>query len=328
MNREGFRAYLEKRSLPETVISPSMALVERFEQFANQEDPDASLEAADQAAIHRFAKALILDGANTWDNFVALARYGTFVGNQAMYVAAIELIDGAEAMENLHRKLGEALGADTRDRLFEGIALPALGSTNHERPKLMATVVDRLEQACDAATCKRILGRGLRNLEDSWYEEQREKYEQSGSIEAYLELKGRDFLAELEAHEQRGTLFFTQPITHEVIKFVQAHPEIASGVRRGDTIYETKIPHQAIEYLHETDPDLKRYHYCHCPWAKESLRPGRKPVSATFCHCSAAFHKRPYEVMLGRPLDADVLESVLKGDSVCRFAIHLPPGTP
>jgi predicted hydrocarbon binding protein len=43
-----------------------------------------------------------------------------------------------------------------------------------------------------------------------------------------------------------------------------------------------------------------------------------------FCQCSAGFHKKPYEIIFGQPVKAEVLESVLKGDDICRFAIYLP----
>ena len=119
-------------------------------------------------------------------------------------------------------------------------------------------------------------------------------------------------------------MFFNQRITDEVVAYVRGNPEIAAGVRQGDVLYVTKIPYMAHEYLAEPDEEKKRYYYCHCPWARESLVGGATPVSATFCQCSAGYHKKPWEVIFGQTLRADVLESVLKGDLRCRFAIHLP----
>jgi predicted hydrocarbon binding protein len=43
-----------------------------------------------------------------------------------------------------------------------------------------------------------------------------------------------------------------------------------------------------------------------------------------FCHCSAGFHKKPWEAALGQKIQVDVLESVLAEADRCRFAIHLP----
>jgi hypothetical protein len=69
----------------------------------------------------------------------------------------------------------------------------------------------------------------------------------------------------------------------------------------------------AREYLAETDERMKRYYYCHCPWVRESLRAGDVRVSPTFCHCSAGFTKKYWEVVLDQPLEAEIVESVLQG---------------
>jgi len=47
-------------------------------------------------------------------------------------------------------------------------------------------------------------------------------------------------------------------------------------------------------------------------------------VTPTWCQCSAGFHKRPYEVIFDQPVQAEVLQNVLQGDPVCRFAVYLP----
>jgi hypothetical protein len=139
-------------------------------------------------------------------------------------------------------------------------------------------------------------------------------------------MKGDDFIDQLEKIKQEDGFYFNQKITDEVIQYVESNPEIRQGVREGNILYETKIPYMTIEYLAETDEDMRRYYYCHCPWVRESLRMDDVEVSPTFCNCSAGFHKKYYEVVLDQPLKAEVLETVLAGDLWCRFAIHLPEG--
>jgi hypothetical protein len=90
-------------------------------------------------------------------------------------------------------------------------------------------------------------------------------------------------------------------------------------------VVEVKIPHRTKEWLAATDSQERRYHYCHCPWVKESFRRDDVTVPPLFCSCSAGFHKRFWEVVLGRPLHAEIRESVLAGDDRCTIAIHLPP---
>jgi hypothetical protein len=79
----------------------------------------------------------------------------------------------------------------------------------------------------------------------------------------------------------------------------------------------------AKKYLHEKDEKKKRYYYCHCPWVREAILSDLK-VSPNFCYCSAAFEKRVWDVIFDQPVKADVVESVLKGDPICKFAIHIP----
>jgi len=304
MDRDGFSAYLKERDLSPEQVDASLAIVESFEAFLQKDDGTASLEAATGDDVTAFSAEMIDQEANTWDNYVTLIRYGRFIGSNTIYIAALELIDGAEALGNLHSKLGEEIGEEARDEIFEGVEIPPLGTPNVDKPALTRTVMARLEASVDPETCVRVLGSGLRHLEDDWYLDAKRKYEEAGGIDAYIEQKGTDFIAELEKHRDEGTLYFNQTVNDDVIDYVRANPEILAGVREGNLLIEAKIPHQTIEYLATADPAKKAYHYCHCPWAKESLKDGASRVSPTFCNCSAAFHKKAYEVIFGQRLEA------------------------
>jgi hypothetical protein len=94
-------------------------------------------------------------------------------------------------------------------------------------------------------------------------------------------------------------------------------------VKEGNVIYVTKIPYMAKKYLHENNERMKRYYACHCTWVREAIKSGME-ISPEFCNCSAGFEKRLWDVIFGRPVKADVLQTVLKGDTICRFAIHIP----
>jgi hypothetical protein len=326
MNREGFRSYLQDRDISESAIEHHMSVVEQFERFAQEADPQQAPRSPDAETLLAFSAHLIEQGLNEYDRYLALARYGRFTQNDDLYVAVIELIDGSEALENLYARLGQIAGEQTRDRVFHDVTIPPLGTPSTRKHQVTATVMERLEREVDAQMCHEILSGSLRYLEDDWFAGRRDTYLECGSLDAYLDRKGQEFVAELERIRDEGGLFFTQPITDQVIEFVRSHPEIAQGVREGNILYEAKIPYMAQAYLDETDERIKRYYYCHCPWVRESLREGDVSVSATFCQCSAGFHKKAWEVILNQPLRAEMIESVLQGDPWCRFAIHLPEG--
>jgi hypothetical protein len=300
--------------------------VERFEQVLDVLTPPLTLQTASAESAQEFVNTLIAEGANGEENLFALARYGRFCKNNVLYVAILELLDGGEAFAGMYSKVGQVVGEQLRDEIFDGIALPPLGISNWEKSQLTRQVMQRLERlaAKRPETYRRIFSDSFRDLSDEHYLDDRKRYQEIGDFDKFLEIKRQDFIAQLEQIKNEGGLFFSQEITDEVVDFVRNDPEISQGVRDGNILYVTKIPYLTKQYLAESDPQKKRYYYCHCPWARESLRQADGPVSAKFCQCSAGFHKKPWEVIFEQKIEAEVLESVLNGDARCRFAIHLP----
>jgi hypothetical protein len=317
MDTQGFRTMLEGRKVPADKMSAALALAERFENYAQQ---SGSLSAE---TAWEFSKVLIEEGQNTEDNFITLARYGLFIRNNAVFVAFVESLDGGEAQENLYKRVAEWFGETLRDEVFAGIGVAPFGIPTPEKPRYMQPVIERLEQALGPDACRELLANCLRDLPDEYFLSGRETYKSCKDIDEYLIKKKEGFVEQLEACQRDGRLFFAQEITDDVLAFVRSEAEIGGGVRDGNVIYETKIPYMTKQYLTETDETLKRYFYCHCPWAREAVKSGEK-VAPIFCNCSAGFHKKPWEIIFGQTLQVEVLESVLQGDLRCRFAIHLP----
>ena len=326
MDKLEFRNRLVKRGLTEEIIHQHLAIVEEFEIFIGSENEGTSLESAGIVDLEAFSEHLIQEGRNTFDNYLALARYAIHINNQPLARYAIEMVDGSEAIYNLYQKLGSAFGERQRDTIFDGVELPPIGMLAEKKAILTQTIINRMEQMLDPNASQELLSSGLRDLPDESYQEARQKYRECANIDEFLDRRGTDFIAELESIKDTGRLYFTQPITAPVIDFVRNHPEIQQGVREGNVIYEVKIPYMAREYLAETDECMKRYYYCHCPWVRESIRIGQVKISPIFCNCSAGFHKKYWEVVLDRPLKGWVVESVLKGDPWCKLAIQLPDG--
>jgi hypothetical protein len=325
MDTAGYRAFLEKRNLSSEAIESAVVVVQALEDFLAAFGRGTSLASASSDDVNAFSERLILDGGNSYDAYLALLRYGMFVKNRALYVTTLEYLDGAEAFGNFHDRLAEEVGEAARDRAFEGIVVPPLGTPNVKKPALVQAVLGRLE-ASNPTACRRVLGNGLRDLQDEWFQDAKTEYAACGSLEEYLAKRSERFVAELERHRAEEKWWFVQEITPEVIEFVRRHPMMSGGIRQGNIVYEVKIPYMAKEWLEQTDPQWKRYYGCHCPWVRESLRTGDVKVSGSFCRCSAAFHKKPWEVIFGQRLQADVVESILRGDAQCKFAIHLPEG--
>jgi hypothetical protein len=319
MDAEGFRDHLIERGFEDEDAVALVAVAERFERYAS-----AGREPSLAGQLDAFSQLLIDEGRNTGEVFYGLALYGRYTGDEPLHATIMSFLDGAEALGNLHDRLGEEIGHDERDRVFDGIGLPPLGTPAGELPAFTARVMERLGAEVDPAVTDAILSDCLRDLDDAWFAEARAHFEEHGDIDALLEWRREQMMETLERHHSEGTPWFVQEITEDVLEFVRDHPEISTGVRVGSTIVEVKIPHTTREWLAADDDEERRYHYCHCPWVKESLLDDDVTVPAAFCACSAGFHKRFWEVVLGRPLTAEIRESVLAGDDRCTIAIHLP----
>jgi hypothetical protein len=324
LDKEGYRRYLTNREqpIPEEEIVETTKMVEKFEKFLKQFDK--TLETASAIEVQKFSKFLIKEDVNTYTNYVALSRYGYFIKNMDLYLAVLELIDGAEVMDVLYERLGENVDDEKRDKILPKENLPPLGLPPSEKVSVTHEVLEKMEELLDSETCKKILAAVAHGLPRDFRKKEREKYLNAEDIDDYLKKKRESVMGNLQKIRDEGTLFFSQEITDKVLRFLESRPDVLVGERRGDIIYHTKIPYMAKEYLEETDELMKRYYACHCAWARESIKTGKEEISPTFCYCSAGFTKMPWEAALDQPLETEMVKSVLQGDLVCSFIIHLP----
>ena len=323
MDKEGYRRYLTDREnpIPEDEIMKAIPMVERFEAFAKKKGK--TLETAGSDEVNAFSKILIEEKINTYRNLVALSRYGYFAKNLDLYLAVLELIDGAEVMNVLHERLGNMVGENLRDKILPELSLPPLGLPSAEKIHVTKRVMEKMVETLDDKTCSRVLNAVAHGLPEDFRKGEREKYLEAGNIDEYLRRNRESAISELEGYRDSGALFFNQTITDEALEFVRSRPDVLSGERRGNTIYHTKIPYMLNEYLAASDDKMKRYYACHCAWARESILTGEE-VTDKFCHCSGGFTKMSWEAALDQPLEVDLVKSVLKGDLECSFIIHLP----
>jgi hypothetical protein len=103
-----------------------------------------------------------------------------------------------------------------------------------------------------------------------------------------------------------------------VIEFMERDPGWGEKpLREGRVIYSTK---KLRDPQAQTEAE-KRRAYCFCPIVRDRLDQG---MSTTFCYCGSGWFRRQWEGALGRPVRIEIAQSIVKGDDVCQFAIHLP----
>lgn len=326
MDKKVFHDYLLSWGLGEEKIDSRISFIENIEERLKNQVPEWTLGDINYASAQSIVNTMIDNSENTIENLQTLFLYAKMIGNDSLYVLLFQHLDGYEVFENLHEKLALVVGDDLRDIIFEDMSLPPLGLSSREKSLYTYRVMNRLQEIFDEETVREVLKDCLRDLPESMYQSNKQIYEIDchQDIDCYLVKKGQKFLETLYTCKIEKKLFFGQEITDEVISFVESNKEIGQGIREGKVVYETKIPFNTKAYLSETDPEIKRYYYCHCPWARESIRHSALKVKPVFCQCSAGFHKKSYEIIFGQSLKAEVLNSVLNGDDICRFAIYLP----
>ena len=177
-----------------------------------------------------------------------------------------------------------------RNEAFAGVGISALGVPPPEKPFDMFPVIDRLIGMVGYEATEQLFSDCLRDLPEEYFLDERE-YLKSEDIDKYLVKKYRSLVRWLQTCQRKGELFFAQEITDEVVQYVRDNPEIELGVRDGNILYISKIPYNAKQFLAETDPKMKRYYACHCPWACEVIKTGSIQMNPVFCYCSGGFQQ-------------------------------------
>lgn len=323
MDEQGFRVLLAKRNLTEEAVKARISIIKEFEKYLKDKDSSNEIDEAKPNDFDDFSEILRKEGRDTFDNMRALARYAVFTNNKTLIVHSLELIGGAEVMENLSKNLKQRAGEAKWREILGDIKLPGPATHPRDKPKITKKVMEMLEAKLDKEKCREVLSSNLDFVPDEAFMSAKKAFQESTSIDDFLRNQHKEYIEELAEHAKKKTLYYTQEVDDEVVEYARRNPICKVGVRKGDVIYVTKIPYMTKKYLHESNERMKRYYACHCAWVREAIRSGTE-VSPEFCYCSAGFEKRLWDVVFGRPVKADVLQTVLKGDLICRFAIHIP----
>jgi hypothetical protein len=325
MKIEEYREYLQGQDMPDDAIEKQMAIIEDFVEFLTDLGLKETAASAGKDEVDRFARRLIAEGRNTLEYFSLLRDYANWLGHRKLYVALIEVMDCYNALEVLADEIEKRHGREVRDRIFSE-TLPPLGADEKERCAYTRTIMKQMAQQITPEETRDAWFQVQHGIPaDAWRKSDRadkEKYRQCGNIDEFLDLKRRERDTLLTRLRDEDKLWYTVVINDEVLEFVKSDPEMEVGRREGDKIYISKIPYNAIRYLHETDAKMKRYYACHCPLLREAIRKDQ-PVSPDACNCSLG-HASHYLAGLDQELKGQVLESAIKGDTRCRFVFYLP----
>jgi len=328
MDEAGFRKFIKEakrvpKGLTEKTIRSHIKFVKEFEGFLKRKGSKRRFPNARASDIKSFITYLAKEDRSKFEDMLGLLRYSRFVDNKDVEFALLNALDGAKVISDLCEVVERKHGKRRYDDVLGEFKPPPIGTPPKKMPKATSDFMGRLESGLGEEETREVLLTGVHAGPVEYYTSERKMFLASKDVDEYLRKRRKEFVELLEGHARDKTPFYNQMIDEDVLDFVRGNPEIAGGMRRGDKIYCTKIPYMTIEYLKEKDKRLKRYYGCHCLLARESILSGKK-ISRNLCYCSAGYEKRPFDVAFGKPVKAEVLKSILWGDTVCRFAIEIP----
>jgi len=213
-------------------------------------------------------------------------------------------------------RLDEIAGEETRNEVMKGSDGLSSHSSRGEVIAWSKEAMERLDTLVEDKDRKEILTGCACRYPKSDLREIRRRYEITRDVDPVHRMLQAQFEAFL-----RDALQLSDKLTEEIVSRGWG----LAGVKKGNTIVATKIPKSGylIEYMNETDPEKRRQYYCHCPRIRAVLQTS-ETISPTYCYCGAGFYKGIWEEILQRHVEVEVLETVLKGDEVCKIAVHLP----
>lgn len=221
------------------------------------------------------------------------------------------------------REICAELGEPFWQQMTNGIILPNIETEADCKCCNMRVFMHRFEAMADKATVQKILCRvrhGLNPSQSAWA---REEFLKTGNLDVFLKKHLETEMNHFVELNQEHRDFYGQEITDEVLEYIKRNPAMLAPVRIGKKLRCMAFPCNMSEYLKAVDDTMRRYHACHCPFAKESILSGT-PVSSTLCNCSLGHVMNFIEAFLECSLQGKVIRSVLNGDLTCEYEIVIP----
>ncbi|MDF1541206.1 MAG: GyrI-like domain-containing protein [Candidatus Thorarchaeota archaeon] len=194
--------------------------------------------------------------------------------------------------KRFHSSLGEVLGSKVRDEILQGYDELTPFTNAEERADWTINAIKKLD---------------AKATED-------EKYQ---IISKCAHIRPKEEIEQLKAVYEKN---------HDVDEFLEYYanslPFIEKPYREGSIIYQSKPPADPEAYRAAKSQHELIQAACFCPIIKASL--DRMPRS--FCYCGAGWARQMFESVFGQPLKIEILETVIDGGRLCKYAIHLPEG--
>jgi len=308
----------ERNHLPELDTQEAINLIMEL-----NEQTDLDIDAISETNLDNLIVYLVKNNKNSVKNFVIMLRYYRVIDRKDLFIHLTKYTGMLGVMENIIDRLKAFKGEETAKKILGDFQPPHLGVPPTVLPEYVNKLMEILDGNLEKEEAEKVLAGNNHGLAKEGMYPEKVEYENSATLSDYLKGRHNRKVKELKEHYEQNKIWYEQIITKDVIEFVASNQEVLSAVLENEKLYITKIPYDTVSYLNATTDKDKKYHGCHCPFAREAIKAGNMDISSRFCYCSAGFAKFPFEVILDQELKIKVLKSLLNGDDICRFEIDL-----
>jgi len=320
-NEKEFRVFLKQHPREKDKIDIFIKIAEDFTRRVSLEGSTGEKK----QALKGYLQEHVAGKGEAFLMLIALIRYLTFTNEKKLVTYIMTLAGTLGVLEHIKKSATEIAGEETTKKIFKNIVPLPTGTPYEKYPPLIEQFMKQMTTAVDEGTACRIMAGNHHEIPDESKWGERDRFIELGrDIDIFLKDYHERKVEELDRCLRENKLWYETVITQEVVDFVRNNPEVLGGVREGNEIFVTKFPYNAPAYLRETDPLIKRYHACHCGFARSSIIDGTAEIPRLWCFCSGGFNKHLFDVIFERSTQVRVVESVLTGDKRCRFAVTIP----
>ena len=324
MEEKEFMEYLSENNVSQNQGALYIARLKEFNNFLKKDNCDVGMVPKGKILI--FSEHLVENGKKdlVLDFLRALINYANLMKKYDYIVEIIDISESYNAMDNLYQRVVEQYGEKLRDEIFEDTTIPPLGVDPEKKPEFTKVIMKRLVENIGEEKTIELLKPCLHGRPGS-IEKDREDLLKLNDIDEFLKVKKQELIKRLQIHQKEGTLEFAQYIDEEVVDFVKNTPTISPGIREGDKIITAKMPYQIKRYLQAKDKQMKGFYSCYCPWIRGAIKNStEKELFSHFCHCSAGYTKKYWDIIFDQPTNVEPIETPLTGGLLCKFAVQIP----
>jgi hypothetical protein len=323
MIEKNFLQFLFEKKIDEDVAAVFISRLNEFDKFLKK--INHNIDSIPFGEITKYSNYLVEKNSDHVLDFLrALINYANFVKKYDYIIEIIDISESYNAMDNLYERVAEKHGEKIRDEIFTDIKIPPLGIDPEKKPAFTKVILNRLEEKIGEEKTIELLKPCLHGRPGS-LEKDREDFLRLNDIDEFLKLKKHELIERLQEHLKEGTLEFAQYIDEDVIDFIKNTPSISPGIRDGKIIISTKMPYQTKKHIEAKDNRMKGFYSCYCPWVRGAIKDGtEKELFSHFCHCSAGYTKKYWDVIFDQTTSVEPIETPLTGGLLCKFAVHIP----